>query len=191
MATRWTSINGGNGQFTYGSSDWPQDANNLRGSYGAADYDVRHSFNASYVWEVPVKGALRGHGRIREGMAGLRRSSLVPAFLTQRLTSRKPAIWSDNIFGTIYSVPVAPLGSTGPCGKGAVIPASSVPCLPTQVLGGFPESWRIICADGLRDGIQHRELARPAVHAVAVASHSHKAATVFEDQATSTRTSPS
>jgi hypothetical protein len=39
----------------------PQDPNNLRGSYGPAEYDVRHSFNANYVWEVPLKVALRGH----------------------------------------------------------------------------------------------------------------------------------
>ena len=40
----------------------PQDPNNLRGSYGSADYDARHSFNANYVWQVPVRAALRGHG---------------------------------------------------------------------------------------------------------------------------------
>jgi len=40
----------------------PQDPNNLRGAYGAADYDVRHSFNANYVWELPVKAALAGAG---------------------------------------------------------------------------------------------------------------------------------
>jgi hypothetical protein len=50
------------GAFTSGSWLSPQDPNNLRGSYGSADYDVRHSFNANYVWEVPVKAALRGHG---------------------------------------------------------------------------------------------------------------------------------
>ena len=42
----------------------PQDPNHLRGSYGPADYDVRHSFNASYVWEVPVRAVLRGGGLI-------------------------------------------------------------------------------------------------------------------------------
>ena len=49
----------------------PQDPNNLRGSYGAADYDVRHSINANYVWELPIKEALRGHGPdyLGEGMA--------------------------------------------------------------------------------------------------------------------------
>jgi hypothetical protein len=41
----------------------------------------------------------------------------------------------NNFFGTIYSVPVAPLGPPGPCGKGAVIPVSRFPCQPSQVLG--------------------------------------------------------
>jgi hypothetical protein len=35
---------------------------NIRQNYGPADYDVRHYFNASYVWEVPIRRALFGHG---------------------------------------------------------------------------------------------------------------------------------
>jgi hypothetical protein len=41
--------NGGVGSFTFGSTLSPQDPNNLRGSYGPAEYDVRHSFNANYL----------------------------------------------------------------------------------------------------------------------------------------------
>lgn len=40
----------------------PQNPFNLRDNYGPADYDVRHSFNANYVWQVPVRRALMGHG---------------------------------------------------------------------------------------------------------------------------------
>jgi len=40
----------------------PQDPNNLRNMYGPADYDARHSLNANYVWELPIRKALRGHG---------------------------------------------------------------------------------------------------------------------------------
>ena len=40
----------------------PQDPNNIRNMYGPADYDSRHSLNANYVWELPVRKALRGHG---------------------------------------------------------------------------------------------------------------------------------
>jgi hypothetical protein len=34
----------------------------------------------------------------------------------------------NNFFGPIYSVPVAPFLPAGPCGKGAALPASPVPC---------------------------------------------------------------
>ena len=54
--------NGGIGQFAFGSSLFPQNGNDLRGSYGPADYDVRHSLNANYVWEVPFKEALHDRG---------------------------------------------------------------------------------------------------------------------------------
>ncbi len=35
---------------------------NIRQNYGPSDYDVPHYFNASYVWELPVRRALLGHG---------------------------------------------------------------------------------------------------------------------------------
>jgi len=40
----------------------------------------------------------------------------------------------NNFPGPIYSVPAAPLGPRGSCGKGALVPASPVPCQPAQVL---------------------------------------------------------
>ena len=54
--------NGGYFSFNSGSSIYPQDPNNVRGAYGPAEYDVRHSLNANYVWELPVKAASGGHG---------------------------------------------------------------------------------------------------------------------------------
>jgi len=53
--------NGGFNSFS-GSTLAPQDPFNLRGNYGPADYDVRHDANVNYVWEVPVRKALMGHG---------------------------------------------------------------------------------------------------------------------------------
>jgi len=35
---------------------------NTQQNYGPADYDVRHYFSSSYVWELPVRRALFGHG---------------------------------------------------------------------------------------------------------------------------------
>jgi hypothetical protein len=35
---------------------------NIQDNYGPSDYDVRNYFNASYVWELPLRRALLGHG---------------------------------------------------------------------------------------------------------------------------------
>jgi hypothetical protein len=59
--------NGGLFPFTFSSSLYPQDPKNLRGSYGPAEYDVRHSLNANYVWEVPVKAILHGPDSLVKG----------------------------------------------------------------------------------------------------------------------------
>ncbi len=34
----------------------------FRYNYGPADYDVRHYFSANYVWQLPIRRALMGHG---------------------------------------------------------------------------------------------------------------------------------
>jgi hypothetical protein len=126
--------NGGQGQFAFGSSLYPQDANNLRGSYGPADYDVRHSFNANYVWEVPIKKALRGHGSdyLVDGWQ-ISGTIFARTGLPYTVIDYSEGTLIKNFFGVVYSVPVAPLGPSGPCGKDAVIPASPVHCLPQQV----------------------------------------------------------
>jgi Carboxypeptidase regulatory-like domain len=129
--------NGGYGQFTIGSSIFPQDPYNLRGSYGPADYDVRHSFNANYVWQVPVKAALRGHGS--DYLAkGWQISGTIFARTGFPYTvidgAEASELNGNNFFGTIYAVPVGPLGSGTSCGEGAAIPVSPHPCQPPQVL---------------------------------------------------------
>jgi hypothetical protein len=131
--------NGGYNYFTYSSNPNLQDPSNPRGSYGAADYDVRHSINASYVWELPLKAALRGHGPDLL-MKGWQASGTVfarTAFpYTVIDTGEVANLTNNNNFGgVIYSVPVAPLGPAGPCGKGAAIPLSPRPCQPPQVTG--------------------------------------------------------
>jgi hypothetical protein len=40
----------------------PENPANIKGNYGPADYDVRHNLNANFVWELPIRKALMGHG---------------------------------------------------------------------------------------------------------------------------------
>jgi carboxypeptidase family protein len=157
--------NGGLALFAYGSSVFPQDANNLRGSYGAADYDARHSFNANYVWEVPIKEALRGHGP-EYLVKGWQVSGTIIARTGFPYTAidfgETGNLVNNNFFGTIYSVPVAPLGPAGACGKGAVIPSSPVPCQPTQVLGnGSPNPGALFVQTGCETGFNTGTLPGP------------------------------
>ncbi len=148
--------NGGLNQFTSGSLNNPQDANNLRGGYGPADYDVRHSFNANYVWEVPVKEALRGHGPdyLAKGWQISGTIFARTGFPYTAIDQGEAAnLINNNFFGTIYSVPVAPLGPAGPCGKGAVIPASPIPCQPAEVLAdGSPNPGALFVQTGCETG---------------------------------------
>jgi len=59
--------NGGVLGYSSTSAEWQLNPSNLRSNYGNADYDIRSSFNAQYVWNVPwkfsnkyVNGALGG-----------------------------------------------------------------------------------------------------------------------------------
>jgi hypothetical protein len=127
--------NGGLFQFTSSSSLFPQDANNLHASYGPAEYDARHSLNANYVWDVPVKTALGGHGP-NSLVNGWQVSGTVFArsgFPYSVFDFFKAGtLQQNNYFGPIYAVPVAVLGS--PCGEGAAFPLALHPCQPPQVL---------------------------------------------------------
>jgi hypothetical protein len=92
-----------------------QDANNIRGSYGPADYDVRHLFNASYVWELPIKAVLRGHGKdyLVNGwqVSGtmFAHTGMPYTVFDNGLMGKLSAV--NNLGNPIYAVPVAPLGS--------------------------------------------------------------------------------
>jgi len=129
--------NGGLFGFTFGSSLSPQDPSNPRGSYGPAEYDVRHSFNANYVWEIPVKAVLGGRGwnsLVKEWQV----SGTVFARTGYPYTvfdfAQSQSLQLNNYFGLLYAVPVGPLPPSQPCGKGAAIPLAPRPCLPPQIL---------------------------------------------------------
>jgi hypothetical protein len=129
--------NGGLFIFTSASLQSPQDPKNLRGAYGPAEYDVRHSVNANYVWELPLKQVLRGHGW-DPLLSGWQVSGTIflrtgfPYTVLDFVESGK--LTQNNYFGLIYAVPAGPLGSGPSCGEGAAAPLSPMPCQPPQVL---------------------------------------------------------
>jgi hypothetical protein len=120
----------------------PQDPNNPRGAYGPADYDIRHSFNANYIWEIPVKTLLGNRGPDYLA-AGWQISGTIFArggfryTVYDNLTSGE--LLAKNFAGQLYAVPAHPLGKQLPCGRGAVIPAVPRPCqTPLTLSGGIP-----------------------------------------------------
>ena len=151
--------------FTGTSLTSPQDPNNLRGSYGSADHDVRHSFNANYVWDVPVKAALGGrgwdflvNGWQVSGTIFARTAFPYTVFDFEQSASLAP----NNYFGLLYAVPAGPLGPDLSCGRDAAFTQASRPCQPPQVSSdGFtpnPQA-RFIqsgCATGFNRGNSRR-----------------------------------
>jgi hypothetical protein len=123
--------------FNQASITSAQDPNNLRGSYGSADHDVRHSLNANYVWEVPLKAALRGRGwdSVVNGWqvsGAIFARSGFPYTVFDYIEAGN--LVQNNYFGTIYAVPTGQLSSGPSCGKEASFTIDSKPCQPPQVL---------------------------------------------------------
>lgn len=147
--------NGGLFPFTFGSSLYPQDPSNLRGSYGPAEYDVRHSINANYVWELPVKAAFGGHGSDYL-VKGWQASGAIFARTGFPYTvfdfAESSSLSQNNYFGLLYSVPVGPLRPNAPCGEGAAIPLALHPCLPPQVANGNPNPGALFVQTGCETG---------------------------------------
>jgi hypothetical protein len=129
--------NGGIFAFTTVGLTSPQDPNNLRGAYGPAEYDVRHSLNASYVMNVPLKAAFRGHGS-DYFVKGWQLSGTIFARTGLPYTvvdvAQSSQLTANNYFGFLYAVPVGRLPSGKACGKGAAFPLAPHPCQPPQVL---------------------------------------------------------
>jgi hypothetical protein len=158
--------NGGLFAFSQGSSLYPQDARNLRGSYGPAEYDVRHSLNASYVWDLPLKAVFAGHGP-DSLMKGWQVSGTIfartglPYTVFDAVASSY--LQQYNYFAQIYSVPAAPLGSRTPCSKGAAIPLAPYPCQPSQVLpDGSPNPSALFVQTGCETGFNGGNLPGPS-----------------------------
>jgi len=128
--------NGGFFGFTSGSAIYAQDPANLRGAYGPAEYDVRHSLNANYVWELPVKAALGGRRSPDYLVKGWQISGTIFARTGFPYTvfdhAESGNLQQNNYFGQIYAVPVGPLPAASSCGEGAAFTRPVHPCLPPQ-----------------------------------------------------------
>jgi hypothetical protein len=154
--------NGGPGNFTSGSSPYPQDPHNLRGSYGPAEYDARHSVNANYVLEFPVKTFLRRHGPDYL-VKGWQISGTIFARTGFPYTVfdnfEADNLGNNNFFGSIYAVPVRPHNPGPSCGKGAAIVSALTPCQPPQVLAnGLPNPNASFVQSGCETGFNKGNL---------------------------------
>lgn len=159
--------NGGLGNFTYAANGNtnPLDARNLRASYGPAEYDVRHSLNANYVWELPLKKILRGHGR-DSVVKGWQVSGTIFARTGFPYTVFDPLeqniLSGQNFGGPIYAVPAGPLPSSGPCAEQAAYTSPTLPCLPPQFLkNGSPNPGALFVQAGCETGFNTGNLPGP------------------------------
>jgi len=127
--------NGGVANFTQGSSGSPQDPSHLRGAYGPAEYDVRHSVNANYVWELPVKAVFQGHGP-DSLLNGWQISGTLFARTGFPYTvfdmAQSGNLQRNNYFGMIYAVPIEPVVKKSKCGEKAAFTSNLEPCQPPQ-----------------------------------------------------------
>lgn len=152
--------NNGVWSFAQGGSLSPQDPSNLRGAYGPAEYDVRHSMNANYVWEPPLKSLLRGHGpgALVNGwqVSGtfFARTGFPYTVFDMALSGN---LRQNNYFGSVYAVPVGPLPHNSGCGEDSAFIRNIHPCLPPQYQdGGAPNSQALFvqstCETGFNAG---------------------------------------
>jgi Carboxypeptidase regulatory-like domain len=136
--------NGGFNGFTGQSILSLENPFNPRANYGPADYDARHVVNANYVWEIPIRKMLLGHGW---GMLvdGWQVSGTVfyrtgfPFTITDGSASAQ--LNSNNYFATVFPVPLTAV-PTNCAGKSHAGPAG-VSCF---AAGSFPAPG--IVADG-------------------------------------------
>ena len=143
----------------------PQDPNNPRGAYGPADYDIRHSFNASYVWEVPLRALLgtRGSDYLAKGWQISGTLFARGGFRYTVYDNWEAGLLSaQNFAGPIYAVPAHPIGKQLPCGRGALVPLVPRPCQPPQVLpDGTPNPAADFIQAGCTTGFNTGNLPNP------------------------------
>jgi hypothetical protein len=114
----------------------PANDNNLRSlNYGNADYDVRHSFNMNYVYELPKGPTVLLKGWQLSGTAFWR-----TGFPYTAVNGAAAGVLSGNGFGGPVFADYTGTGHPvcrGPAGGALDIPAGITPCIP---VANFPDS---------------------------------------------------
>jgi hypothetical protein len=110
----------------------PQNPFDLKGNYGPADYDARHVINANYVWQVPVRKALMGHGwaPLVDGWqisgAWFYRTGFP---FTVVDTAASNALAGTNLGGPIFPEPLSASAFGSNCNSSKFAGSAAVPCL--------------------------------------------------------------
>ena len=125
---------------------------NQRVNYGPSDYDVRHDMNANYVWEVPIRRALGGHG-YRPLVDGWQVSGTV--FYRTGLpftvvdTAAEGLLGANNFFGPYFPSPLTSVSSN--CGGKQFVGPNAVSCFAGEFAGAATVEPTSLSAGGLRN----------------------------------------
>ena len=126
---------------------------------------MRHSFNANYVWELPLKAAFHGRGP-NALVSGWQISGTIFARTGFPYTVIDPLISGElaqnNYFGAIYAVPAKPVPLQLSCGSDAAFSLGTGSCQPPQVLpDGSANSNANFLQAGCETGFNTGKLAGP------------------------------
>ena len=131
----------------------PQNPFFLKGNYGPADYDARHVINANYVWQVPIRKMLMGHGWAPL-VDGWQISGTVfyrTGFPFTVVDSAATSIFSaNNLAGPIFPNVVSGSILGTQCNSERFAGANAVPCLSASQFVGVGGSETEFGATGLR-----------------------------------------
>jgi hypothetical protein len=152
--------NGGFNSFDGGSLLNFEEPYNAQLNYGPADYDARHVLNGNYVWNIPVRSALFGHGwgPLVDGWQVSGAVFYRTGFPYTIFDGAEDSLLNaNNYFATIWPDPLQALNRN--CGGDAHAGPAAVPCYTVSkgaTVGDFPapRSETTFGAAGLRNAFR-------------------------------------